>query len=67
MEEEKVKERSKEEREGEDDQEGIGIIKRKKRSLIKEDIGRRKSSLERRREVFFEDQDHQGFLDSCSV
>ena len=49
MEEEKGKERSKEEREGEDDQEGIGIIKREKGSLIKEEIERRRP-LER--EVF---------------
>jgi hypothetical protein len=39
----------------------------RKESLIKEDIGRRRRrrSLGVRR--FFEDQDHQGFLDSCSV
>jgi len=41
----RAKERSKEEREGKDDHEGIGIIKREKGSLIKEDIGRRRRSL----------------------
>ena len=60
--------RSKEEREGEDDQEGIGIIKRDKGTLDQRGHWKKKKrrSLRGRKRVFSR-INHQGFLDSCSV